>query len=95
MKSNCIAVPAESLAVNDWNTVEPRGDKGEGKPKKILPMAGDPVDFQVRGSVERVEGGTAYVRLAFINGQRAVFEDDGDDAAMRKLAKEADEKAED
>ena len=58
----------------------------------VAPTAGDTVEFSAKGSIERIEGDHAYVRLAEVNGQPATQpagEPDQDD--MLRLAEEADQ----
>jgi hypothetical protein len=58
------------------------------------PQPGDPVDFQVSGTLDRIEGDLAYVRAESINGQPLPAEDtSGEDMSedeMRGMAEKAD-----
>lgn len=40
----------------------------------VNPAPGDPVEFQATGTVTRIEGGNAYVKLDTANGQPVVGE---------------------
>src|SRR4051812_34580808 len=67
--SGCIVtVPAKALAVRNYNS--PVAADGKGEPEMIAPQAGDPVDFSVKGSVASIDGDTATVHVAFVNGER-------------------------
>lgn len=61
-----ITVPAKTLAIRNYNKPAAEGEEAE----MVQPMAGDPVDFSVRGSVSSIEGDTATVNVAFVNGER-------------------------
>lgn len=101
MQDCSLTLPAKSLAVKTYPSAP--GEKSE--PLEVLPQAGDPVDFHVKGTVQAVENGTATVHVAFVNGERvekpaapkpaAADEDAGDnEETLRKLAGAADEAAE-
>lgn len=61
-KSGEVCIPVAAIAL-------PGGSDQMGA---VNPEPGDPVDFQATGTVTRIEGGNAYVKLDTANGQPVV-----------------------
>ncbi len=98
-ESNCLEVPLDALGV-DHSTEGDMPGAGDNPdmpsaPKRVMPQVGDPVEFQVSGSIESVDGGTARVRVESINGEpmpeaNAPASPADEESHMRRMASEAD-----
>jgi hypothetical protein len=81
----CLRVPADALAIPDYNAPEP--ERGKVR-KKIPPMEGDPIDVSLRGTVTAIEGGVATVHIAFVNGERLSRAESGKQKAETDAGKD-------